>query len=76
MRVNQGRAFAGVREGLQCASSILIEKGSKSLKALADKIHATKMPQPGFKVVLTADGNLVYRNDDGILVCPIGCLRG
>ena len=54
----------------------LIAKGCKSLKALSAKIDATKMPQPSFKMVLTADGDFAYRNDDGILVCPIGCLRG
>ena len=54
----------------------LIAKGTKSLTDLAAKIDTTKMPKPSFMMVLTADGEFAYRNDAGVLVCPIGCLRG
>ena len=54
----------------------LVAKGTKSLKDLAAKIDTTKMPKPSFMMVLTADGDFAYRNDEGVLVCPIGCLRG
>lgn len=53
----------------------LISKGTESLKTLAAKIDTTKMPNPSFMMVLTADGKFAYRNEDGILVCPIGCLK-
>ena len=37
----------------------------------------TKMRAPSFKMVLTAHGDYVYPyRDTGVLVCPIGCLRG
>lgn len=54
----------------------LVAKGTKSLTDLAAKIDTTKMPKPSFMMVLTADGEFAYRNDAGVLVCPIGCLRG
>lgn len=54
----------------------LVAKGVKSLKALSEKIDTTKMPNPSFMMILTADGDFIYRTDDGILVCPIGCIKG
>ena len=54
----------------------LIAKGTKSLTDLAAKIDTTKMPKPSFMMVLTADGEFAYRNDAGVMVCPIGCLKG
>ena len=41
----------------------------------AAKIDTTKMPTPSFKMVLTADGDFTYRTKDGVLACPIGCLK-
>ena len=42
---------------------------------LADKVDTRKMPRPSFMMVLTAVGDCAYRRpDDGIVVCPIGCL--
>ena len=53
----------------------LVEKGAKSLNALFAKIDATRMKKPAFKMVVVADGEFAYRREDGVLVCPIGCLR-
>ena len=53
----------------------LIEKGVKSLLAVADKIDLTRMKKPSFLMVLVADGDFAYRRKDGIIVCPIGALR-
>ena len=54
----------------------LIEKGVKTLEALSAKIDTTRMPPPSFRMVLVADGEFAYRRkEDGIIVCPIGCLR-
>ena len=33
------------------------------------------MPEPSFKMVLTAIGQYAYRRLDGIFVVPIGCLK-
>lgn len=73
MRLENGKY--GLIE-VKTGGETLIAKGSKSLKDLAAKIDTTKMPKPSFLMVLTADGDFAYRNDDGVLVCPIGCLKG
>lgn len=53
----------------------LVEKGAASLKKLASKIDSEKMKKPAFLMVLTAVGEFAYRRDDGVFVCPIGCLK-
>lgn len=54
----------------------LIEKGVSTLVKLAAKIDTGKMAKPAFLMVLTAVGDCAYRRpDDGVFVCPIGCLR-
>ena len=73
MRLENGKY--GLIE-VKTGGKALVAKGAKSLRELADKIDTTKMPKPSFMMVLTADGDFAYRNDDGVLVCPIGCLRG
>ena len=42
---------------------------------LADLISAKKMSAPKFRMVLTAKGAFAYTRPDGVIVCPIGCLR-
>ena len=56
---------------------LLIEEGVKTLTRLDALIRAKKAPPPpAFKMVLTAVGQFAYRRlEDGILVCPIGCLK-
>lgn len=46
-----------------------------NLKALANKIDTTRMPNPAVMMVLTAVGPYAYRRTDGIFVVPIGCLK-
>ena len=53
----------------------LIEKGVATLNKLAGIIDTTKMRAPSFKMVLTAVGGFAYQREDGVIVCPIGCLR-
>ena len=54
----------------------LIEDGAKTLKDLADKIDTTKMNNPSFLMVLTGTGDFAYRREeDGVFVVPVGCLR-
>ena len=55
----------------------LIKKGVATLNDLAGKIDTTRMKRPAFKMVLTAHGDFAYPyKDTGVLVCPIGCLKG
>ena len=54
----------------------LIEEGALVLGKLVEKIDTTRMPPPSFKMVLVATGDFAYRrNTDGVIVCPICCLR-
>ena len=54
----------------------LIVEGAKTLKDLAVKIDTTKMKNPSFLMVLTGTGDFAYRREeDGVLVVPVGCLR-
>ena len=61
---------------IKTGGDALIEKGVKTLNALAAKIDTTRMPPPSFRMVLVADGDFAYRRkEDGIVVCPIGSLK-
>lgn len=53
----------------------LIGKGAAALGKLASKIDTRRMKSPAFRMVLTATGEFAYRRPDGIIVCPIGCLK-
>ena len=53
----------------------LIEKGVATLKKLTARIDTVKMSSPAFLMVLTATGDFAYRRDDGVVVCPLGCLK-
>jgi len=54
----------------------LISAGAETLKELSDKIDTTKMKNPSFLMVLTGTGDFAYRREeDGVFVVPIGCLR-
>ena len=53
----------------------LIEKGVRTLTRLAERIDTTRMKEPAFKMILTAVGDFAYTRDDGIIVCPLGCLK-
>jgi len=62
---------------IKLGGDALIEKGVAALNALDRKIDQTRMKQPSFKMILTAHGDYVYPyRDSGVLICPIGCLRG
>ena len=42
--------------------------------------HTTSTPAdsnatPSFKMILTAVGDFAYTREDGIIVCPLGCLK-
>ena len=72
----------GLRDGrgglveVKLGGDALINKGAKTLNMLAAKLDLTKMKPPRFKMIIVADGDLAYRrSEDGIIVCPIGCLR-
>ena len=53
----------------------LINEGVKTLNALAGNIDTDKMQAPSFKMVLVGTGKYAYRQKDGIVIVPIGCLK-
>ena len=53
----------------------LIDAGAATLAKLSSQIDTQKFAPPAFRMVLTAVGEFAYRREDGVLVCPIGCLR-
>lgn len=53
----------------------LIDEGAETLKKLTQRIDTTKMKEPSFLMVLTANGDYAYRRADGVLVVPVGALR-
>lgn len=60
---------------IKVGGQALVDRGAETLLKLADKVDTSKMPRPSFMMVLTAVGDCAYRRpDDGIVVCPIGCL--
>lgn len=53
----------------------LIQDGIDTLTSLASKIDTTRMKEPSFLMILTANGPYAYRRKDGIYIVPIGCLK-
>ena len=60
---------------MKLGGEALIEKAAASLDALAGKIDTERMRPPSFQMVLVASGKFAYQRDDGVFVCPIGCLK-
>ena len=52
-----------------------IDEGTKTLQKFAEVVDTDAMRKPSFMMVLTAATNHAYRNEDGIFVVPIGCLK-
>ncbi len=51
-----------------------IDAATKGLNKLRNKVDVSRMGHPSFLMVLTGT-DLGYKRDDGVIVCPIGCLR-
>ncbi|MBQ4440012.1 MAG: ATP-binding protein [Kiritimatiellae bacterium] len=52
----------------------LIDEAAEHLRTLCSKIDTSKVGNPSFLMVLTGT-EFAYRRKDGVLVCPIGCLK-
>lgn len=66
--------LAGLVE-IKLGGDALIEKGAATLKTLAEKLDTRRIPSPAFRMIVVGEGDFAYRRADGIIVCPIGCLR-
>ena len=54
----------------------LIEEGAAALNKLRSLIEDRKLSLPRFLMVVTAVGEFAYRRkEDGVIVCPITCLK-
>ena len=53
----------------------LIAEGIRTLTKLSEKIDTDKMKSPSFRMVLTGTGSFAYKDENGILVVPIGALK-
>lgn len=53
----------------------LIKEGCNNLLKLANDIDSKAMNKPSFMAVVIGIGEYAYRNEDGIYIIPIGCLK-
>ena len=53
----------------------LINDGAHTLITLQNLLDTDRIGYPAFLMVLTATGDFAYRREDGVVVCPIGCLK-
>lgn len=61
---------------IKLGGEALVAQGAKTLNALSALIDTNRMKAASFKMVLTAVGDYAYmRPEDGVFVCPIGCLK-
>ena len=60
---------------VKLGGATLIEEGAKTLNTLSGLIDTSRQREVAFKMVLTATGDFAYQRPDGVLVCPIGCLK-
>ena len=51
-----------------------IDEAAENLKKLKEKVDVSRMGHPSFLMVLTGT-DLGYRRDDGVVVCPLACLK-
>ena len=59
---------------IKIASESNLQEVFKSLKAFEDKVEKSGLKKPAFKMILTSHG-MCYKNEDGIHVVPINCLK-
>ena len=70
IRLNDGRwAAIEVKMGNK-----QVEQASKNLIKLKSKVDTDKIGEPSFLMVITA-GQYAYKDKNGVLICPIGCLK-
>ena len=61
---------------IKLGGEALINEGVAVLNKLDGLIAAKQFAAPAFKMVLTATGEYAYRREeDGIIVCPLSCLK-
>lgn len=51
-----------------------VDEAAKNLRKLEENVDPEKTGKPEFKMVVTGTP-FAYRREDGVIVCPIGCLK-
>ncbi len=52
----------------------VLDEAAKNLLKFKEVIDVNKMNEPSFLMILTAT-EYAYRREDGVIVCPLGCLK-
>lgn len=60
---------------IKLGGETLINEGIKNLLKLKNGLDFTKMSPPSFMMVIVGVGKYAYKNEDGIYVVPISCLK-
>lgn len=60
---------------IKLGGEVLIKEGIKNLLKLKSSLDLTKMPSPSFLMVLVGVGKYAYKNEDGIYIVPVSCLK-
>ena len=53
----------------------LIDEGAINLLKLKKKLDTSKMGEPSFMMILTANGNYAFKRGDGVYVIPVASLK-
>ena len=60
---------------IKLGGDTLIREGIKNLLKLKSNLDYTKMPQPSFLMIIVGVGKYAYKNEEGIYIVPISCLK-
>ena len=60
---------------IKLGGDTLIREGVKNLLKLKSNLDYNKMPQPSFLMIIVGVGKYAYKNEEGIYIVPISCLR-
>lgn len=60
---------------IKLGGELLINEGIKNLLKLKSGLDFKKMPQPSFMMIIVGVGKYAYKNEDGIYIVPISCLK-
>ncbi len=63
------------RTRIVVGGKVLIEEGARTLNDLSGIVDSSRQRGVAFKMIVTATGDCAYQRKDGIVVCPISCLR-
>lgn len=60
---------------IKLGGDTLIGEGVSNLLKLKASLDTTKMPEPSFMMVVTGVGKYAFKNEEGVYIVPISCLK-